>query len=1078
MDKDELLQIFNESISGKNEAKGKRVFENDLVSSVDIENEENIIYIKGNVISESLFSQYNTEIQMDADSTQILSTYCSCSDYENNETKWNYCCKHLIATFYRSVDELSKNDLLNKANKRKLNKLLGIKDTLDILLGNDDSKEELKIEVYINKDKWDNRIYFELKIGLKSMNSNNLYVLKDINTFLLGIYQNIPVPYGKKLTLDMKKQKLSVKDKKLVDFIQMIINIDKPFSYNRKVKKSFIDGKYVYVPDYLVREFFQVIKEHRVYLNEGFELNCDIEIIEDKPPIEISLKDSSKGDYILSVMSGMPISLSSKNNVFLYGLGVYIPDYEYCEKIGPYFEVFNSSEKVSLSGEKEEIILRKLVPNLKSLSNNVSLSEEINNKIVIAKCEFKFYFDNEDGNTILTVKVKYGAFEFNIFENFHEKVIYRDEKREVEVIETLRALRFERIKDKFILGFGDDYAFTFFKTEIGRLQRIGEVFYSENFKGIKHISGKGLSGHIKTGKYNYFEMKFKIEDLPPGETVAILRAFRENLKYFKLKDGEFIDLEELQLKNFLKLIDSVSPKKLKENIIELPKSKSIYVDEYLEENGIRYIKGQDELKKIRDKFKKEKSLVFEKPDNLNGTLREYQRQGYNWLKTLDYFGFGGILGDEMGLGKTFQVIAFLLSNTNKKTLIIVPTSLVYNWIQEFEKFAPSMKVAAAIGARKERELIIKNIDKCEVIITTYNLLKRDLASYVKLKFDYCILDEAQNIKNPHSQNAISVKKINAGNRFALSGTPMENSVMELWSIFDFIMPGYLYDENRFSVRYYKKLKEEPAVIEDLNRLIRPFILRRKKKEVALELPDKIEKIVTVDMESKQKKVYSTYAKYAVSLIEKRVEYDEFKKSKIEILSYITRLRQICLDPSVVMEDYTGNSAKIEALIEVLNHSIDEGHKILVFSQFTSVLKNIAERFKTEGIKYSYLDGAVSSKNRINIVKEFNEGSNSVFLISLKAGGTGLNLTSADVVVHFDPWWNPAVEEQASDRAHRIGQQNVVEVIKLVARGTIEEKIIKLQKEKKKLVDSLLSEELSTSEIFSGLSEEEILHLFK
>lgn len=268
------------------------------------------------------------------------------------------------------------------------------------------------------------------------------------------------------------------------------------------------------------------------------------------------------------------------------------------------------------------------------------------------------------------------------------------------------------------------------------------------------------------------------------------------------------------------------------------------------------------------------------------------------------------------------------------------------------------------------------------------------------------------------------------------------------------------------------------MIEDLNRLIKPFILRRKKKEVVKELPNKIEKIVAVDMESKQKKVYSTYAKYAVSLIEKRVEYDEFNKSKIEILSYITRLRQICLDPSVVMEDYTGGSAKINALIELLNHSIDEGHKILVFSQFTSVLKNIAERFREEKIKYSYLDGSINSKNRMNMVQDFNEGNNSVFLISLKAGGTGLNLTSADVVIHFDPWWNPAVEEQATDRAHRIGQKNIVEVIKLVAKGTIEEKIIRLQEEKKRLVDSLLSEDLSTSEVFSGLDENEIIELFK
>jgi SNF2 family DNA or RNA helicase len=347
-----------------------------------------------------------------------------------------------------------------------------------------------------------------------------------------------------------------------------------------------------------------------------------------------------------------------------------------------------------------------------------------------------------------------------------------------------------------------------------------------------------------------------------------------------------------------------------------------------------------------------------------------------------------------------------------------------------------------------------------------------------VEFDYCIIDEAQYIKNPHSQNATSVKSIKAKRKFALSGTPIENSVMELWSIFDFVMPGYLYDEKTFSVKYHKKIKEEPEVIEDLNRRVKPFILRRKKSEVIKELPDKIEKTLFIKLEDKQKDVYATYAKHALELIEKKVKDDEFKNSKIEILAYITKLRQLCLDPSIIMEEYTGSSAKIEALTELLTQSIDEGHRILVFSQFTSVLKNIGKTITREGISYSYLDGSVPSQKRMDIVDSFNKGENSVFLISLKAGGTGLNLTSADIVIHFDPWWNPAVEDQATDRAHRIGQENVVEVIKLVAKGTIEEKIILLQEEKKRLIDSLLGEELSGEQGISALSGDEIVNLFR
>jgi len=299
------------------------------------------------------------------------------------------------------------------------------------------------------------------------------------------------------------------------------------------------------------------------------------------------------------------------------------------------------------------------------------------------------------------------------------------------------------------------------------------------------------------------------------------------------------------------------------------------------------------------------------------------------------------------------------------------------------------------------------------------------------------------------------------------------------------MPGYLYDEKRFSVRYHKKLKENPEVLEDLNRLIKPFILRRKKREVLKELPDKIEKTLMVSLEQEQKKVYKTYANHAMELIENKVKSDEFRNSKIEVLSYITKLRQLCLDPTVLMNDYSGGSAKTEALVELLHKSIEGAHRVLVFSQFTSVLKNIRKRLKTERISCSYLDGSVSSEKRMTMVKAFNEGGSafgecesSVFLISLKAGGTGLNLTSADVVIHFDPWWNPAVEEQATDRAHRIGQKNVVEVIKIIAKGTIEEKILLLQGEKKKLISSLMGDELSSGEGFAALSEEEIFGLFE
>lgn len=1077
---DMLLQIFNEETSGKNYAKGQRLLNNDLVSTIDITSEEELICIDGNVISENLFNEYHTKIEMDAGKRGIFSTACTCADYEKNEfKKKNYCCKHLVATYYKALEELVNHHLFKEKDveqesiwkKEKSN-------ILALLLGDEKHKDEIKLEVYINKSEWNQNISAEFKIGLSSMSSSNLYVLKDINNFLLAYYNNIPVSYSKGFTFYMKEQRLRTEDKRIIDFIEMLKEIENHKYINRGGEKL-IDGKYINIPHYLVREFFEVISDHRVYLNEGFfyrSIETEI-IIYDSPDINFDLK-FIKDSYVLKAPDGMPAVLGSKNNVFLYGTTIYLPEYEFCYKLTPYLEVFNEAKVITIAKTEEDAVLRKLIPELNLLSDNVTLSKSIKDKIVMDKCEFNFYFDEENKNVTLTVKVKYGAYEFNIFQDYEEKVIYRDSRGETEVIKLLESLGFEESKVKFYMTWGEDFTFRFFKSEIQRLQEIGEVYYSENFKGIKAIGTKGIKGDIKSGKYNYFDMEFKIGDIPAQESANILRAFRDNLKYYKLKSGEYLDLEELELKRFLKLLDAVSPADLEDNHVQIPKNKGAFLDSYLEENSIRYIKGKAELKEIRDKFKNIEKLKFKEPEDLKGSLRDYQKLGYNWFKTLDYLGFGGILGDEMGLGKTLQAITFILSNKGSKSLIVAPTSLIYNWISEFEKFAPSISVAAIYGSKEEREEILKNIENYDVIVTTYNLLKRDLESYEKMEFNYCILDEAQYIKNPNSQNAVAVKSIKARTRFALSGTPIENSLMELWSIFDFVMPGYLYDEKRFSVRYHKKLRESPEVIEDLNRLIKPFILRRRKKDVIKELPDKIEKKLMISLEDEQMKVYKAYADHAMKLIEKKVVDEEFKSSKIEILSYITKLRQICLDPDVLMNDYKGGSGKIEALVEVLNQSIEAGHRILIFSQFTSVLKNISKRLNMENISFSYLDGSIPSEKRMDMVKAFNEGENSVFLISLKAGGTGLNLTSADIVIHFDPWWNPAVEEQATDRAHRIGQKNVVEVIKIIARGTIEEKIIALQEDKKKLISQLMGDELSGGEAFAALTEEEILGLFK
>lgn len=1079
MKEDKLLQIFNEDTSGKNYTDGQRVFNNDLVASIEITSEESLICIDGNVISENLFNEYITKIEIDTAKNCILTTFCSCQDYEKNEfRKKNYCCNHLVAAYYKALPELIKHPLIDKEDFIESETLNNGNKVLNMLLDNDENKEKIKIEIYINKDPWNEELLAEFKIGLAHMSSSNLYVIKDLNHFFVSLHNKAPIVYSKNFTFDITKQNFSSENKRLLDFIETINSTAAGSLYSNRTGNKAVESKYIRIPGYLVRQFFDIIKNHRVYLNEGFFYRpVETEILQQHPPVDFDMK-IIKGNYVLKSNGGMPVSLSEKNDILLYGASIYMPDYEFCYKLIPFLHVFSKAKVVTLPGTEEETILRKLIPELNKLSENVILSKIIKDKIVLSQCLFNFYFDKENMEITLVLKVKYGAYEFNIYENCTEKVIFRDTKLEAEAIALLRNLGFEQKNGIFYLLKDEKYVFQFFKNDIEKLQKIGEVFYSQNFKAIKPIGKNGIIGEIKPGKYDYFKLEFKISDILPGETAKILRAFRDNLKYYKLKSGEFIDLEEIELKKFLKLLDSLADEEIVDNSISINRNRSMYLNSYMENENLRYIKGKKQVNEIVNKLKKIETHSFEEPNGLTGNLRQYQKIGFNWLKTLDYLGFGGILADEMGLGKTLQTIAFILSNKYKKTLIVAPTSLVYNWVSEFKKFAPSIKTASINGSREERVKIIDSYMDYDVLITTYNLLRRDLEVYKTIEFHYCVLDEAQNIKNSNSQIAAAVKEIKAQRRFALSGTPIENSLMELWSIFDFIMPGYLYDEKRFSVRYHKRLREEPEVIEELNKLIKPFILRRRKKDVIKELPDKIEKVMLVDLEDEQKKVYKIYADHALELIQKKVKDEEFNNSKIEILAYLTKLRLLCLDPSVVMEEYLGGSGKLEALLELIKDSIAGGHKILVFSQFTSVLKNIIKRISPEGISFSYLDGSIPASARMKLVNEFNEGPNSVFFISLKAGGTGLNLTSADIVIHFDPWWNPAVEEQAADRAHRIGQKNVVEVIKIIAKGTIEERILSLQSDKKKLISELMGDDIGDGSGFSNLSEEELLSLFE
>ena len=518
----------------------------------------------------------------------------------------------------------------------------------------------------------------------------------------------------------------------------------------------------------------------------------------------------------------------------------------------------------------------------------------------------------------------------------------------------------------------------------------------------------------------------------------------------------------------------------------MPIYRAMYLNKLLNNMQNINIDKNEKYKVVVDKIENRQINSYIKiPKGLNAELRTYQKIGFKWLKVLDEYNMGGILADDMGLGKTIQLLAVILSylQENKdswnSSIVVCPSSLVLNWYNEIKKFAPSIKTLIINGDYTERKQKIKNIPKYQVIITSYDSLKRDIDIYEECdySFRYIVADEAQYIKNNNTKNSRAIKGIKAKTRFALTGTPIENSLSELWSIFDFVMPGYLYKYKKF-----KELYETPIVkdgnsgaMEKLKQLIEPFVLRRIKSEVLTELPDKTVSVLYNEMVNEQLSIYMSYMAQTKKEILDKIKVDGFEKSQMKILSLLMRLRQICCHPKLFLKEYKEESSKLNQCIEIVKDVVEGGHKILLFSSYTSMFEIIEQELKKAGIKYYKLTGQTKVNERVSLVDNFNTNDDiKVFLISLKAGGTGLNLTGADVVIHYDPWWNLSAENQATDRTYRIGQRNNVQVYKLITKNSIEEKIYELQQKKSKLIDNMLSTETT---FINKLSEEDIMGLF-
>ena len=634
-------------------------------------------------------------------------------------------------------------------------------------------------------------------------------------------------------------------------------------------------------------------------------------------------------------------------------------------------------------------------------------------------------------------------------------------------------------KDSFVLlSLTHEKTYRFLEEGLSYLEGLCTVYADESLKNIQRPTSLSLSIGV-TLDNNLLDVDISSMQFDKDEINRILDQYRRKKKYYKLKSGEIINLESNDLKELNDFVDHmhINPKELNQEHIKLPLYRSLQMQDELSELKDIKIESLNHLENFNDSFKHNTLDSMTISQDYQSILKDYQSHGVRWMKLLSTFGFHGILADDMGLGKTLQVIALLesLEKQEKQSIVICPASLLFNWEEELKKFDSTLSYICIHGKKSDRVSALEHNKDKDLIITTYDYLRSDILDYKDHDFNFIIIDEAQYIKNQKTQTAKAVKGLKGDHRLALTGTPIENSLAELWSIFDFLMPGYLY-----TYPYFRTHFEVPIVRDNdiesqkkLRAMVEPFILRRIKKDVLKDLPEKIEKVLTVEFEEEEEKLYLAKLAQGSQEVSKILNSDHV--DNILILKLLSELRQICCDPRLLFDEYKHVSSKMKACIELVEPLQQTKQKVLIFSSFTSTLDLLEIELKKKGIKYHMLTGKNTKEERKDLVNQFQSDDSTVFLISLRAAGVGLNLTAAEVVIHFDPWWNVAAENQASDRAHRIGQKNHVQVFKLIMKNSIEEKIVKMQEKKKDMADIFVE---GASGDFASLSKDDILDLFK
>ena len=1051
-------------------------------------------------------SEHETQVSIDEDESQIVGSLCSCSDFYQSE---GLCC-HCVAILLKYISRRHIQTSFPAKKQNRIGQTL-IESYIHQSSGTHYPAEASETKVLIELEPILHKQYHKLSVDFK-IGTGKKYVIKDLLEFARLIRQGELFQYGKNLKFFHEPEAFTSESRSMLAFImQRIEEYEYHFhcvqdsTYRFQTMKAL---RYLPLSPTAVDMFLNMMIGHTLQFDLDNHIR-PIYVTDGDPELTLELKAEDSDTYHLTIEDCLILS-GARTFWILKDKILYRCSEAFKKDMQPYLTELNRQKIREITLSEKQLrpfygsVLKHLEAHTDFHTEGVDLTD-----YEPPEAHFSIYLDNPAENIIsCTAYARYGEETFSLATPISCEDGFRDASMENRILTAIQTYfqpaavsgnEDSPVADAdFIISHDDQAAFLFLEQGLPHFYELAEVFISSNMKRIRILSAPRTAVGVSVSN-GLLEIDVHSDSLPYEELAGILNSYRRRQKYYKLKSGEFLKLENNSLSVLSELADGLrlSEQAIRGGRISVPLYRASYIDAVLTSHNSDIQSHRDRYFKslIRD-MKSVADSDYEVPDAMKPILRDYQKTGYRWLCTIAQLGFGGILADDMGLGKTLQIITLLeharleaisktvdLTDTASHTacpppvsLIVCPSSLVYNWDSEIEHFAPNLKTLLITGTAQERQELLTHYADYDVLITSYDMLKRDIARYDNLHFHYQIIDEAQYIKNHRTQAARSVCSIHSVTRFALTGTPIENRLSELWSIFEYLMPGFLYP-----YAYFRSELEQPIVENKdqiaatrLQQLVRPFIMRRLKTDVLKELPDKLEHAVYAQMTDEQNKLYTANTLKLQKDLEQQSD-SMFKTSKIQILAELTKLRQLCCDPSLIYQNYHGGSAKLDTCIQLIENAMAGGHKILLFSQFTSMLDVIERRLKAERILYYRLDGSTKSEQRTRLVNAFNENKIPVFLISLKAGGTGLNLTGADIVIHYDPWWNAAAQNQATDRAHRIGQTHTVTVYKLIARHTIEEKILELQENKKALSDQILSEEGVTA---SKLTKEELLKLLQ